>query len=255
MQSIDTPLWSARLPNGEIRSGTIEQLNEAFRAGHVPGGTPVCPSGSNRWTTLADVLNPEVWQVRLADGQVRTGTRQQLEEAFRAGHLAEDALVLRTGSTQWMKLGTVMARPPSFAPPPAPLEAPPPPAPSMAPTPAVVEAAPAPPPAPDPAEETPMTPAVDAVQHASQETPEAPEQASAAPDQDEPSPASAAEGETPPQATVIAEARHQVQLTDGQLEAAFLSGLLDNDSLVLAAGADQWVRLGDLRSRADTQSS
>src|SRR5580698_1291091 len=49
-------LWSAKLPNGEVRAGTLEQLGEAFRAGHVGEGTLVCASGSDQWARLADVL-------------------------------------------------------------------------------------------------------------------------------------------------------------------------------------------------------
>src|SRR5580698_1897565 len=133
-------LWSAKLPNGEVRAGTLEQLGEAFRAGLVGEATLVCAAGSDQWARLADILgvagappaapgpvfaapasvpprpssvprasaaprpsaapapavapNAELWQVRLASGEMRTGTRQQLEEAYLAGHLTADLLAL-----------------------------------------------------------------------------------------------------------------------------------------------------------------
>jgi len=39
--TINDDLWAARLPNGDIRSGTLEQLDEAFRAGHLSESTLV----------------------------------------------------------------------------------------------------------------------------------------------------------------------------------------------------------------------
>jgi hypothetical protein len=185
-------LWSAKLPNGEVRAGTIEQLGEAFRAGLVGEGTLVCAAGSDQWARLSDILGlaagavaapasgpapgssvpprpstaprpstvprpsaapvpapaavgGELWQVRLASGEVRSGTRAQLEEAFASGHLTADLPALSTGATSWRPLalalaGSVSIRPPapataapSYAPPPArpaPSSAPRPPAPA-----------------------------------------------------------------------------------------------------------------------------
>ena len=54
--STDQDLWSAMLPNGDIRSGTLAQLDEACRSGHLDQGTLVRPIHSDRWITLAEVL-------------------------------------------------------------------------------------------------------------------------------------------------------------------------------------------------------
>src|SRR5580693_6512264 len=54
--SINQDLWSAKLPNGDVRSGTLEQLNEAFRAGYLGESTLVRAARSDTWTKLADVL-------------------------------------------------------------------------------------------------------------------------------------------------------------------------------------------------------
>jgi hypothetical protein len=264
--TINQDLWSAQLPNGEVRSGTLEQLSEAYRSGHVGEATLVRSEGSEQWSRLVDVLrsrasaaapapvqapvaparavpasvpaptptvpsafpaqaakpplhsvppnssgisaDPDAWHVRLPTGQVRSGTREQLEEAFRAGHLQENLLVLASGARSWVELGTLMRPPPppSVAPP---VVAPPPPPP---PPPVVA----APPPAPAP--------------------PAAP-----------PPPAAASSGDEV----------WQVRLPDGQvrsgtraqLEEAFRAGHLDEATFVLAAGATEWQPLGIAASR------
>lgn len=233
--NVSQTMWSAMLPGGEIRSGTLEQLSEALQAGHLSAGTLVRAAGGNQWAPLAEVLQAmtggvaappvhapapsvpapahasvpapaaaappasvrvngtsELWQVRLADGQVRSGTREQLEEAFHAGHLHEEMLVLAGGAPGWVKLGAVLGR--GEPPPPAPVAAAP-----------VASVRPA----------------------------------AAAPSM--PTPPSSASGDE----------IWQVRLADGQvrsgtrlqLEEAFRAGHLDGDSLVLAAGASDWVPL------------
>jgi len=225
--TLQNDLWSAKLPNGEVRAGTLEQLGEAFRAGLIGEATPVCAAGSDQWAKLADILaaaagataaasparpangsvpprpstapspaatTGELWQVRLASGEVRSGTRQQLEEAIVAGHLSADLLALPSGATSWRALGSVLA---GSVPPPPPRPA------SVAPS-----AAP-PPSAPPPSAASPSPPL----------------------------PASAD--------------AWQVRLPDGQiragtraqLEEAVRAGLLDPSFMVLAAGTVEWVPL------------
>jgi hypothetical protein len=260
------------LPNGEVRSGTLEQLSEAFRSGHVGGATLVRSAGSDQWSPLVDVLraaapapvaappvasvrpvslsalavqaqpppavavaapapvasapppaapaplhsvppstgistDPDAWHVRLPTGQVRSGTREQLEEAFRAGHLAENLLVLASGARSWVELGVLMRS--GEAPPPA-------------------VAPPAPPPAP-----VAMPAAVVA------------------------SPPSAAPGPPPPSSVPVSGDVWQVRLPDGQvrsgtlqqLEEAFNAGHLDENTLVLAVGATEWLPLRTAAAR------
>jgi hypothetical protein len=203
-------LWSAKLPNGEVRSGTLAQLSEAFKSGHVPGDTPVRSSASEQWAQLVDVL---VWQVKLADGQVRSGTRQQLLDAFRAGHLDADMMVLAGGASEWVKLGTLMKSGAASVAPPAVMPA----AVSVRPAPV----APAPPPAPAP---TPVA--------------VAPKPAVSWP------PASRPAGDD---AWQVRLPTGQIRSgTREQLEEAYRTGHLDNGALVLAAGATTWSTLGAL---------
>ena len=222
--TLQNDLWSARLPNGEVRAGTLEQLGEAFRAGLIGEATPVCAAGSAQWAKLADILaaaataaasparapggsvpprpstapspvmaTGDLWQVRLASGEVRSGTRQQLEEAIVAGHLTADLLALPSGAASWRALGTVLA---GSLPPP-------------------------------------------------------PRAASVAPSAAAPPPTSAAPAAPSPPLPVSDDA-WQVRLPDGQiragtraqLEEAVRAGLLDSTFMALAAGAVDWTPLG-----------
>jgi hypothetical protein len=49
--------------------------------------------------------NADLWYVKLADGDVHRVTLDQLDQAFQAGHIDEETLVLAAGATQWTKLG------------------------------------------------------------------------------------------------------------------------------------------------------
>jgi hypothetical protein len=241
-------LWSAKLPNGDVRSGTLEQLDEAFRTGHLGPSTLVCGAHSATWIPLADALAtaravaaapprasvpvartsvaaprpsapvpavvpqpaaaavngvPEVWQVRLASGEVRSGTREQLAEALHGGHLDEHVLVLAAEAREWVPLGVVMRRSEAPAPvafvPPAPVFVAPP---VVAPPVALPVAAPV---APSPARDG----------------------------RDDVWQVKLADG--------------QVRSgTRGQLEEAFNAGHIDQAALVLAAGASEWVTLAQM---------
>lgn len=46
--------WQIKLPSGEVRSGTLEQLDEAFHAGSIGADTLVRPEGAQAWITLAE---------------------------------------------------------------------------------------------------------------------------------------------------------------------------------------------------------
>jgi hypothetical protein len=237
---VEESLWSLRLPNGDVRSGTIEQLQEAFRAGHVAGNSPVLPPGAREWVTLDTIAikgrplsakpppvvavapaqaNGDIWQVRLASGEVRSGTRQQLDEAFRAGHIDGSSLALPAGARDWTRLDSVLQTRDVAAAPPA-TAAPPIVSPSQAPT---VAAAP---------------------------------QSLAA------SPAPAVARAAPQPVTQSAMERVEdaddvchVKVPRAQLEDAFRAGFLDEGILVLTSEASDWVKLGSLVDRGSAPSS
>jgi len=62
----------------------------------------------------------EIWSVRLPTGDVRRGSLDDLDAAFEAGHIDENALVLAPGATKWTKLGELAGLDADDAPPPAP---------------------------------------------------------------------------------------------------------------------------------------
>src|ERR1700753_51530 len=52
-----------------------------------------------------DSSSGELWYVKLADGDVHRVTLDQLDEAFQAGHIDGDTIVLDAGRAHWKKLG------------------------------------------------------------------------------------------------------------------------------------------------------
>jgi hypothetical protein len=52
-------LWSILLPSGEIRKGTLDQLDEAFNAGQIQSTTPVLAPGATTWSTLGALAGLE----------------------------------------------------------------------------------------------------------------------------------------------------------------------------------------------------
>jgi hypothetical protein len=49
----------------------------------------------------------ELWYVKLSDGDVHRVTLDQLDEAFQAGHIDAETMVLAAGATRWAKLGAL----------------------------------------------------------------------------------------------------------------------------------------------------
>lgn len=52
-------------------------------------------------------ISGDSWYVKLSDGDVHRVTLDQLDEAFQAGHIDGDTMVLASGATQWTKLGAL----------------------------------------------------------------------------------------------------------------------------------------------------
>jgi len=342
MASSQGDIWLAKLPNGEIRSGTRQQLEEAFQVGLLNEHMLVLVGGATEWVKLGTVMmrrpasehppaasRPSypmpsahasyphpvapfaavtasavpvpaapapvaavsaayapaavavapvsamsataavhapvtrsgapaggdaseangLWQVRLASGQVRSGTREQLEEAVRAGHLERSASVLPPGTTAWLTLdaiaGSLVPARPAYVPAAAAATAPP-----AIQADAIAAPATQEPPRAEPARVEPEAPA----RAPARAQPEAPAQADA---QTEPQPGVAPqEGglprpdtQPPPEAPAVAHPSPlwHVQVTYAQLRRALDTGLLADDALVRAAGTMDWLVLADVR--------
>jgi hypothetical protein len=54
-----------------------------------------------------DSSGGDFWYVKLSDGDVHRVTLDQLDEAFQAGHIDGDTMVLASGSEQWARLAAV----------------------------------------------------------------------------------------------------------------------------------------------------
>lgn len=55
-----------------------------------------------------DSSSGDNWYVKLADGDVHRVTLDQLDEAFQAGHIDGDTMVLASGGSEWNKLGELL---------------------------------------------------------------------------------------------------------------------------------------------------
>ena len=45
-------LFYVKLADGDVHRVSLDQLDDAFQAGHIDGGTMVLADGSDKWTTL-----------------------------------------------------------------------------------------------------------------------------------------------------------------------------------------------------------
>lgn len=52
-------LWSVRLPDGNVKQATLDQIDEAFNSGLIPVDAHVKAPGESEWTRLGDVLGAE----------------------------------------------------------------------------------------------------------------------------------------------------------------------------------------------------
>ena len=103
------------------------------------------------------------WHVRMAPGEVKVLTLEQIDDLFRLEMIDGDTLVRQDGTEQWLALRVVAGlddpdeeanEQAAAAPPPAPSAPPPPPPVRSAPPPPAVRSAPPPPPAPRPPPDT-----------------------------------------------------------------------------------------------------
>lgn len=53
-------IWSVALPTGDVRRGTLEQLDEAFQAGQITEHSLVLGPNATEWTRLGDLLGLEM---------------------------------------------------------------------------------------------------------------------------------------------------------------------------------------------------
>jgi len=54
---------------------------------------------------MSNPTDNELWSIALPSGEIRKGSLDQLDDAFNAGLVNEDSLVLAPGATEWTRLG------------------------------------------------------------------------------------------------------------------------------------------------------
>lgn len=55
MSSGGSDLWYVKLQNGDVHRATLDQIEQAFEAGHVDGKTMVLATGETEWKTLGEL--------------------------------------------------------------------------------------------------------------------------------------------------------------------------------------------------------
>jgi hypothetical protein len=100
----DDNLWCIKLSDGNVRSGTLEQLDEAFQAGAIDENTLVLGDGSSDWVRLGDLLGLDS-DASASEIEIDEPTRRQLEvptwrpadsEAFRPAFARPEPSVPQT---------------------------------------------------------------------------------------------------------------------------------------------------------------
>jgi hypothetical protein len=105
------PRWRGSSPSCQRSSRGMPHDNATVVEGHsthIPKRVairklPHLPSTSE--VAMADT--EELWSILLPSGEVRTGTLDQLDEAFNAGCVDASALVLAPGATEWSTIGAL----------------------------------------------------------------------------------------------------------------------------------------------------
>lgn len=106
--------WHVCMAPGDVRTVTLEQLDDFYRVGVIDGNTPVWQSGMSQWTKLSDLVGEELsdepedtWYVQIAPGQVKSVTLEQLDDYYRYDVINEQTLLWKSGMSQWLPLATV----------------------------------------------------------------------------------------------------------------------------------------------------
>lgn len=95
VEPMDDDLWLVKLPNGAVRSMTVDAMDDAFQCGELSGSTPVQAPDGDGWTTLAIVagLDDDATPVAPRVAGTESESLREREESDRdtAGALAQAA--------------------------------------------------------------------------------------------------------------------------------------------------------------------
>ncbi len=116
----DDETWRVLMGPGDVRTLSLEQLDDFFRIGVIDEQTFVWQSGMKQWAQLstligADDLPEESWYALMGPGDVRTLSLEQLDDFYRLDVINEHTPLWQPGMTQWLPLGMVAGIEPATA--------------------------------------------------------------------------------------------------------------------------------------------
>ncbi len=120
--------WCALMGPNDVRTLTLEQLDDFFRLGVIDEQTFVWQSGMKEWTRLSTLIGPEqdeladeFWYALMGPGDIRTLSIEQLDDFYRLDVIDEQTPLWQPGMAQWLPLGTLAGLAPSTLPASAPV--------------------------------------------------------------------------------------------------------------------------------------
>ena len=120
--------WRVLMGPNDMRTLTLEQLDDFFRLGVIDEQTFVWQSGMKEWTRLSTLIGPEqdepadeFWYALMGPGDIRTLSVEQLDDFYRLDVINEQTPLWQPGMAQWLPLGTVAGVEPSMSPASAPV--------------------------------------------------------------------------------------------------------------------------------------
>ncbi len=112
--------WQVLMGPGDVRTLSLEQLDDFFRLGVIDEQTFVWQTGMQQWSQLSTLIGAQddeeleaFWYVLMGPGEVRTLSLEQLDDFFRLDVINEQTLLWQPGMAQWLPLGTVAGIEPS----------------------------------------------------------------------------------------------------------------------------------------------
>jgi hypothetical protein len=106
--------WQVAMGPGDVRTVSLDQLDDFYRLGVVDGQTFVWQQGMAGWAQLSTLIGEEpddveedTWYAALEPGNVKQLTLEQLDDYFRCDIINEQTPIWKEGMTQWLPLATV----------------------------------------------------------------------------------------------------------------------------------------------------
>ena len=106
--------WQVAMGPGDVRTVSLDQLDDFYRLGVVDGQTFVWQQGMAGWAQLSTLIGEEpddadedTWYAAVEPGNVKQLTLEQLDDYFRCDIINEQTPIWKEGMTQWLPLGTV----------------------------------------------------------------------------------------------------------------------------------------------------